>query len=180
MTRKEQADDILYRRGLLDILKPYGTPHIIGSYRMDLMAWNDLDIDIENNEMSLEKLYRLSNSILHRFRPVWYEAKETENEERNHVWFHGFETLVEGELWNIDLWFFDKKTIFQAEAYCDAVSAHVKETPAMKDMIIDLKKALIAKQLYTFEQFTSMDVYDAVLHQHLYTVEDFLAHYTRR
>ena len=51
MTRKEQADCILYKYNLLNELKKYGTPHIIGSYRMDMMAWNDLDIDIENDNM---------------------------------------------------------------------------------------------------------------------------------
>ena len=54
MSRKEQADFILYKCGLLDELKKYGCPHIIGSYRMDMMAWNDLDIDVENSGMSLE------------------------------------------------------------------------------------------------------------------------------
>jgi len=49
MTKREQADYILYDMGLLCELKKYGTPHIIGSCRMDMMAWNDLDIDIEND-----------------------------------------------------------------------------------------------------------------------------------
>ena len=57
MTIKEQAKCILYDCGLLDELSKYGTPHIVGSYRMDMMAWNDLDIDIENENMSLGKLY---------------------------------------------------------------------------------------------------------------------------
>ena len=44
--RKSQADRILYEFGLLKKLEEMGVPHIIGSYRMDMMAWNDLDIDI--------------------------------------------------------------------------------------------------------------------------------------
>lgn len=106
--RKQNADHILYEFGLLDKLKEIGTPHIIGSYRMDMMAWNDLDIDIENDNMSLEKLYALSDFILRTFHPVWYEAKEEVNAEGKTVWFHGFETTITGELWNVDLWFFDK------------------------------------------------------------------------
>ena len=43
---------------------------------MDMMAWNDLDIDIENDNMSLEKLYELSVFIINTFHPLWYEAKE--------------------------------------------------------------------------------------------------------
>ena len=52
MTRKEQADYILYNCGLLKELNQLGTAHIIGSYRMDFMAWNDLDIDVENEHMT--------------------------------------------------------------------------------------------------------------------------------
>lgn len=50
-----------------------GKAHIIGSYRMDMMAWNDLDIDIENDAMSLDKIYELSTFIINTFHPVWYE-----------------------------------------------------------------------------------------------------------
>lgn len=34
---KINADKILYDYGLLDKLKEYGAPHIIGSYRMDMI-----------------------------------------------------------------------------------------------------------------------------------------------
>lgn len=38
------------------------------------MAWNDLDIYVENDAMCREKLYQLTSYILGM--PVWYEAKE--------------------------------------------------------------------------------------------------------
>ena len=57
--RKTNADRLLYEYGLMKRLEEIGKPHIIGSYRMDMMAWNDLDIDIENDTMSLDKIYDL-------------------------------------------------------------------------------------------------------------------------
>lgn len=39
---KNKADKLLYDFGLLNELNRYGTPYIVGSYAMDLMAWNDL------------------------------------------------------------------------------------------------------------------------------------------
>jgi len=45
---KENADRILYEFGLLSKIEQIGKAHIVGSYQMDMMAWNDLDIDIEN------------------------------------------------------------------------------------------------------------------------------------
>jgi hypothetical protein len=41
---KQEADKILFDEGLLSILRSFGTPHISGSYSLDLMTWRDLDI----------------------------------------------------------------------------------------------------------------------------------------
>ena len=64
MTIKEKADRILRETGLLERLGEIGAPHVIGSYKMDMMAWNDLDIDVENANMSIEKLYGLTDYII--------------------------------------------------------------------------------------------------------------------
>ena len=141
---------------------------------MGMMAWNDLDIDIENENMSLDKLHRLSQFIIEKFHPVWYEAKEEANAEKKTVWFHGFEAVIGNELWNVDLWFFDKDTIRAAEAYCDGIAQQVKQRPEAKEQIIRLKRELIARKLYSFDRYTSMDVYDAVLNQHISDIESFL------
>lgn len=168
-----QADRILYEFGLLKKLEEIGRAHIIGSYRMDMMAWNDLDIDIENDVMSLDKLYELSAFITNAFHPVWYEAKEEVNAAGKRVWFHGFETNVTGELWNIDLWFFDKPTISEAETYCDRIAQ--KANQAQKQIIMDIKSELIQRGMYSFEQYKSIDVYKAVLEHGVKNINEFLA-----
>lgn len=171
--RKQQAERILYEFGLLKKLEEYGTAHIIGSYRIDMMAWNDLDIDIENENVSVDSLYDLSRYIMETFRPVWYEAKETLNEEGKKVWFHGFETTVTGELWNVDLWFLDKETIGNVETYCDNIEKNT--SPEQKESIIAIKKELISRNLYSFEKYKSVDVYQAVLEHHVKDAKEFLA-----
>ena len=125
---KANADRILYDFGLHHKLEEIGTAHLIGSYRMDMMAWNDLDIDIENQDMSQEKLYELTAFIIERFHPVWFEGKEEINDKGQKVWFLGFETMITGKLWNVDLWFFDRDTIRDAEAYCDNIIMHTNGT----------------------------------------------------
>ena len=170
--RKESADYILYKTSLLNELKKYGNPHIIGSYRMDMMAWNDLDIDIENGTMSIEKLYQLTEWIIKTFNPVWYEAKEEITADGKVVWFHGFETNIRGELWNIDLWFLDKASIETAEKYCDEIAEKTSDT--QKKQIIQIKQELIARKLYSFDKFTSMDVYSAVINNGASNIDEFL------
>lgn len=170
--RKVSANRILYEFGLMDKLEEIGKPHVIGSYRMDMMAWNDLDIDIENDAMSLEKIYDLSAFIINTFHPVWYEAKEEVNNDGKRVWFHGFETMITGELWNIDLWFFDKETISEAEKYCDNIANNISQT--QKDVIVSIKSELISRGLYSFEQYKSIDVYKAVLESNVKNTDEFL------
>lgn len=171
--RKLQADRILYEFGLLKRLEEIGPAHIIGSYRMNMIAWNDLDIDIENEAMSLDRLHELSAFVIKTFCPVWYEAKEEINADGKKVWFHGFETTVTGALWNIDLWFFDKTAISGAEAYCDHIVQNT--TPAQRDAIMDIKRGLIARDLYSFERFKSLDVYKAVMENGVKSLDEFLA-----
>lgn len=175
MTLREKAEHILQASGLLEHLKAYGTPHIIGSLRMDMMAWNDIDIDIENDGMDLEKLYRLTRFVMDAFHPVWYEAREEADGEGKTVWFQGFEAMIDGEKWNFDLWFFDRETIGKAEALCDGIAA--RATPAQRESITEMKRGLLARGLYSFEKFRSMDVYRAVLEENIQTIERFLERY---
>lgn len=174
MNRLEQANYILYDLELLNELNKYGKPHIIGSYRMDLMAWNDLDIDVENDSMSLQKLYQLTKFILDNFKPTWYEAKEEINDQGYKVWFHGFEFYLNNELWNVDIWFLDKNTIENAEKYCDDISEKIKDNVQLKTAIIEIKQELIKRNLYSFDKYTSMDVYAAVLNKGILKVDDFI------
>lgn len=171
--RKKNADRILYECGLLKRLRQIGAVHIVGSYRMDMMAWNDLDIDIENDSMSREALYDLSAFITSAFHPVWYEAKEETDDDGKKVWFHGFETIVDGELWNVDLWFLDKKTISDVEKYCDDIAA--KASQEQRDIIVKIKCELIFRGLYSFEQYRSVDVYKAVLGASVKSTDEFLS-----
>ena len=171
--RKQNANRILYEFGLLQKIEEIGKAHVIGSYRMDMMAWNDLDIDIENGTMSLDKLYDLPIFIINTFHPVWYEAKEEVNDDGKRVWFHGFETMITGELWNVDLWFFDAATISKAEEYCDNISSNTSQT--QRDIIVSIKSELISRGVYSFEQYKSIDVYKAVLETNVKNVDEFLS-----
>lgn len=171
---KENADYFLYDCGLYRELEKYGNTHMIGSYRMDMMAWNDLDIYVENTNMSLEKLHELSTFIIKNFHPTWYEAKEEVWDEKN-VWFQGFETMMTGELWNFDIWFFDSDKIDATIHYCDMITAKVTEQ--QKKIIVDIKKALIERDLYSFEKYRSVDVYKAVTEMNITSIDEFLNKY---
>lgn len=179
MNRLEQANYILYDLGLLSELNKYGKSHLIGSVKMNLMAWNDLDIDVENDSMLLDKLYQLTNYILNTFNPTWYEAKEELDEQGNKVWFQGFEFYLDNEIWNVDIWFLDKSTIEKTERYCNNISEKIKDNEPLRNAIIDIKQELMKRDLYSFDKFTSMDVYDAVFNKGIMNTDEFINYYRR-
>jgi len=176
---KQAADRLLNEYGLWKLLGEYGEPVIVGSYRMDLMAVNDLDIDISGGMMTLGRLHELTGKILDRFDPVWYEAKR-EFVDGRYVYFHGFETEVLGKLWNVDLWFFDRDTIAKAVSDCDEIAEKVSQQPELRQVILEIKTDLTARGLYRHDFYTSMDVYDAVLHSNIRGTKQFIEQYKRK
>ncbi len=170
---KNNANKLLYDFGLLDELNNYGTPYIVGSYAMDLMAWNDLDIYVSNESMSTEKLYELTSFILNTFHPVWYEAKKEVSDGKT-VWFHGFETKILGELCNVDIWFFDKDTITKALDFSKNIKQKLLANPELKEVVINIKQSLIENEQYGFDKFSSMDVYKAVFEDNVISYTDFI------
>lgn len=176
---KNNADKLLYDFGLLNELKNYGTPYIVGSYAMDLMAWNDLDIYVSNSAMSKEKLYELTSFILRTFHPVWYEAKKEVSDEKT-AWFHGFETEILGELCNVDIWFFDCFTITKALEFSDNIKQKLLVNPELKEVVINIKQLLIENEQYGFDKFSSMDVYTAVFEDNVRSYKGFTEKYGDR
>ena len=169
-----EADQLLYDYGLLQALNQIGTPYIIGSYKMDLMVARDLDIDITNENMSLDQLYQLTDYIIKTFKPTWYEAKEAVDDQGKKIWFHGFETMLLGELWNVDLWFFDSPTIMKALSQCDDVIDKVAKNNHYKDRILSIKRDLIDQGLYFSNPHNGMDVYDAVINKGVTCLQEFI------
>lgn len=173
---KNNADQLLYDFGLLNELHNYGIPYIVGSYAMDLMAWNDLDVYVSNESMSTEKLYELTSFILNVFHPMWYEAKK-DVIDGNTAWFQGFETEILGELCNVDIWFFNKETITKALNFSNNIKQKLLVNPELKEVVINIKQSLIENEQYGFDKFSSMDVYKAVFENNVRSYKDFIEKY---
>lgn len=69
---------------------------------------------------------------------------------------------LDNKLWNVDIWFLDKPTIEKAEKYCDDISEQVNNNEQLKTAMIQIKQELISRKLYSFDKYTSIDVYDTV------------------
>ena len=174
---KENAEKILYKHGLIDELNKYGKTHIIGSYKMDLMVWNDLDIDMENENINMNTIHNITKYVLDKFFPIWFSGRETIMANKK-CYFLGFETDILEERWNIDLWFFDKIEIKKCIDYCDDITDKINKKPEYQDYIIKIKKDLIHNGMYS-ESFNSFDVYDAVLNYGIRNTRELIKNYKK-
>ena len=83
--------------------------------------------------------------------------------------------MIAGQLWNVDIWFFDIAKIEAATDYCDSIAQQT--TPEQKRQIVAIKEELIRRGLYSFEAYRSIDVYRAVTEFGFTTPERFLSEY---
>ena len=70
MTMREEAEHLLQRAGgLLDVLRRYGEPVVTGSCSMDMMAWNDLDLYVVENDSIFAQWFALAHAVCDALQP---------------------------------------------------------------------------------------------------------------
>jgi hypothetical protein len=171
---RNEADEILHEKGLLSILKRFGTPHITGSYALDLMTWRDLDIYIETEDISEEIFFRLGAEINSRFSPVKMSyrnerIKKTAGLPMGLYWGIYFGNERKGA-WKIDIWAVDAQECRQRIQFCDAIAARL--TPLAKQIILTIKSNCWQDPEYR-RSYSSKEIYEAVLDKGITTIEDF-------
>lgn len=61
----KEAENIIYKEGIDSILKRYGQVNYTGSYRLNLMVWEDIDINMVMNgeEFSLDNFFKMGREL---------------------------------------------------------------------------------------------------------------------
>jgi hypothetical protein len=60
---RADADHLLARCGMLDLLGQFGRPHVSGSYALRLMTWRDLDIYLEMEDLGTSRFFDLGRAV---------------------------------------------------------------------------------------------------------------------
>ena len=171
---KNEADDILYRQGLLNMLSRYGIPYITGSYALSLMTWRDLDIYVQKENMSEADFFRLGAEINRHFHPVKMSYRneriaQTKELPAGLYWgvYFGNERK---DAWKIDIWAVDDKECRKLLKYCDDIAA--KLNTFSKQIILTIKSHCWQDPEYR-RSYTSKDIYAAVLDHGITNLEEF-------
>ena len=173
---RREADEILYQKGLLSLLKRYGTPYVSGSYVLQLMTWRDLDIYLEADEIVETSFFHLGGQIASALCPVKMHFRNeriggTEGLPRGLYWGIYLGDERKGD-WKIDIWTLDRDQCQQAVDYeADLVR---RLTPETRLRILDIKSQCWQDPGYR-RSFSSQDIYRAVLEEGVTSINEFEA-----
>ncbi|MGC5327380.1 hypothetical protein [Brevibacillus sp. SYSU BS000544] len=171
---KTEADALLYDYGLLAILEKYGKPHVIGSYYLDTMTWRDLDIYLEVNDFDLEQNLNLGKEIGLAIRPHAMNYRNELIHKRpgfpDGVYWGIYTYLDFTDMWKIDLWIFDPEQVNGFTHAATELKHSISEEHREKLLLI---KQVVCSHPRYFQDFKSMDIYDAVLSYGVTTVAEF-------
>ncbi|HEX2944847.1 MAG TPA: hypothetical protein VHT96_02705 [Clostridia bacterium] len=170
----KEADDILYKMSLLDELKKYGDVFITGSYYLNLMTWRDLDLYIDNSNMSNEHFFRLGHDIASIIQPhrMHYRNEFIGNSQGlpKGLYWGIYTNIIEPGTWKIDLWAVDS---MQFAGFKNDVNKLKSKIDSYKrEMILEIKANVCNHPFYR-KEFTSVDIYQAVLDESVINLEEF-------
>ena len=169
-----EANAILYGYGLLEILGKYGTPIIQGSYALNLMTWRDMDIHLENDEISIRDFFNLGLDIATKLKPrrMSYRNEligKTDNLPKGLYW--GIYTkLTFPEEWKIDIWAMDSDQIRSCCKRFKDLKSKISEKNRFT--ILMIKSHFCGHPEYR-KRFSSTDVYKSVIEENVKSVEEF-------
>ena len=171
---RTEADTLVDRHSVLELLHQYGVPHLSGSYAMRLMTWRDLDIYLAMTELKIDRFLELGQRLATALKPrkaSYIDHLHFPSTEGVKGLYWGIHTGMPHEGgWKIDLWGVTPDVAAERVAYCDRLQA--KMTGKMREQVLTIKQVVCRHPRYR-DTVTSQDVYDSVIMGGAVTVEDF-------
>lgn len=171
---KKEADEILYEKGLIDVLNSFGTPHIHGSYALDLMTWRDLDIYLQVDAVSESDFFMLGGKICAIFKPVKMSFRneliaKTPGLPAGLYWgvYLGNERAG---AWKIDIWAVSTSEFQKLAEYTGKIMQ--KLTASGISHILKIKSQCWRDPEYR-RTYNSTDIYKAVLEDNVTNITEF-------
>lgn len=170
---RSEADQLL-ASGLRKILNDYGEVHIIGSYALRLMVWRDLDIHVVHPTLDRKSFFELGGMIATLLSPHRMHYRDesivaTEGLPRGLYWGVYLGDEREGA-WKIDIWVNGAEGFEAVRAYGERIRDRL--TDANRELILQIKSECWRHPQYRRE-FSSGDIYNAVLDHGVVSIDDF-------
>ncbi len=169
---KTEADLLIFKCRLPELLAVYAGWFIGGSYSYDLMCWRDLDIYVLDPEHDLKQCFEIGYELTRRL--AGKKSRFTDNvggEPSGFYWGIKLGDVRQGA-WKLDIWFLDLVGYEQHAAY----SSYMREklTTENRSSILAIKEAYWQRPEYR-DTVTSDLIYRAVLDYGVRTMRDFVS-----
>lgn len=170
---RNEAEVILYEYGLMERLNRFGKIFVSGSYFLELMTWRDLDIYLEADNMNVETFFELGRDISLCIQPSKMNFRNeligrTEHLPQGYYW--GCFAVINSNAWKVDVWSISSKDFVQKQREIHELKSKINGV--QRKMILMLKNNLHNHPLYR-KKFFSVDIYNAVIQDNIYSVENF-------
>jgi hypothetical protein len=172
---KGQADTILEETGLIKILSEFGTPHVVGSYAMDLMYDPNLDIIVTSKDIRNSSVQALQRIIEKRIcqKLEYGDFVKFKREKRPEGYIIVLKIAVDGIKWEVEIWFLPSATKEEKDVR-DILSTMTSE---QKDRILEFKH-LLNKNSITKYSISSSKIYEAVIDKNMKEFDVFVRMYS--
>lgn len=145
------AQGLLSAKGIHRILKDVGELYFTGSYALDLMTWNDIDMQLVTRE-GVTPFDALMTFLGHISKDAGFLEGQLVNFKGGHkpdmprglylgVKLHD---QAWGGLWKLDLWVLEQADFEKNRSLIDAIRSNL--TPGTRDLILTVKHAMMAGQ----------------------------------
>lgn len=179
---RREADHLLDERGLRALLLEYGTVHVFGSYALQLMAWRDLDINLETRDLSLSEFFALGRRIAQLLRPVRMSFIDNRPGRLHDVPCGLYWGIRVGSLqepweggWKIDIWAMEPEECAKNIQSLEDIRRRL--TPEARETILRIKSQFWRHPEYR-KSFSGPAIYEAVLDHGVTSTREF-ANYLR-
>lgn len=174
---RQEADELLGPKGLRSLLEEYGTPHVSGSYALHLMTWRDLDIYLEQQDLSEESFFRLGGRIASSLAPVRMSFRNERINQTPSLPLGLYWGIYLGDerkgAWKIDIWAIDSQDCEKQLQFTERIAADL--TPLLRCKILSIKDACWQDPGYR-KTYTSQDIYRAVIEEGIEDIDSFKQH----
>ena len=170
---RAEADGLL-SSGLRETLESYGEVHVVGSYRMRLMAWHDLDVHLVREAVDKTAFFALGGrvaSLLSAQRMHYRDETVAATPGLPSGLYWGVYLGDERKgAWKIDIWATGPAGLDRVGSYCDAIARRLSSSS--RETILQIKSECWQHPEYR-RAFSSADIYTAVLEHGIEDVDEF-------
>jgi hypothetical protein len=167
---RNEADLLMEKCGLPELLAHYPSWFIGGSYNYGLMCWRDLDVYALDPQHDLKKCFEIGYEVTRRLFARKSRFTNNIGADPNGLYW-GIKLGDERQgAWKFDLWFLDAADYEKHSNYCD--SLRLRLTAETRSAVLEIKEAYWRRREYR-DSITSDSIYRAVLDHDVRTVHDF-------